>query len=146
MAILILCVLGGCSRLGEHEKYQLVSAADGKVYRLNRTTGEVTLIPPEGLRVAGAAGAQSSEGVLAKGDIDKEFVRRAQVYMFLSGSSLAKQIQTKLVEGRTNTEEARGALSTLLPKELGSLPLGAEKENWAASAKAQRRLALGLNP
>lgn len=36
------------------DKFSLVASTDGKVYRLDRKTGEVALIGPDGIRIIGS--------------------------------------------------------------------------------------------
>lgn len=52
--LLFLIMLSGfiisCTRFYPNQQYQLVASTDGRVYRLNKTSGEVWLIEPEGTK------------------------------------------------------------------------------------------------
>lgn len=53
-----LALLSGCSDSEKQERYQLTSSGDGKLYRLDKKTGGVALITPDGIRNVGPLEAQ----------------------------------------------------------------------------------------
>jgi hypothetical protein len=150
---LLVLALVGCGKSESEDRYQLTSAGDGKVFRLDKRTGEVALVTPDGIRPVGeskedslglfagekptskTARSDSSEAVVTKKDLEAESVRRAELYAFLNSSQSAQQTKTKLQAGQIGKEEARNILSALLPKSLGPLPPDSETEDWGVLAR-----------
>jgi hypothetical protein len=51
---LSLLLFAGCQNFQLQDRYQLVSSSDGKVYRLDKKSGEIALVTPNGIRIIGA--------------------------------------------------------------------------------------------
>lgn len=138
-AFLLLAMTVGLVGCDKHnaERYQLTSSADGNVYRLDKKTGEVGLVRPDGVHIVGSQDPLSVLQAAAKNEI----ARRQRVYAFLSTSKPAQEVRARLAGGRIGNEEARTILESLIPRELGTLPRGAEKEDWEARANGAAMIA-----
>ena len=67
--ILSLFFFTGCQDLQFQDRYQLACSSDGKVYRLDKKSGEVALVTPDGIKVIGA----SDDPLGIRGEHGKKF-------------------------------------------------------------------------
>lgn len=68
---IIVFSLVACEKGHSTDVYQLTASSDGRVYRLNKITGEIWLVEKDGLKVIG-----SSDIVIDRKALDEEMRRR----------------------------------------------------------------------
>ena len=68
---IIVFSLVACEKGHSTDVYQLTTSSDGRVYRLNKITGEIWLVEKDGLKVIG-----SSDIVIDRKALDEEMRRR----------------------------------------------------------------------